>query len=154
MSQELLELAGNVSRDQRKRHITPRHLMLAIKDDEELDVLFRLKARHALGGGVECRDPHDSFGCTTGTKLKEAVEECSLHIAHEQRAAGVIVDNITGWRLARRAGIKHIKLFDIAPQLEEMLENIVAICVGVAAGTAPAATPTQMATKAVLQLEV
>ncbi|KAF7356704.1 Histone H2A [Mycena venus] len=50
MMAELLELAGNCAREVGRKRITPRHILLAIKNDDEMDKL--LKRVIVVDGGV------------------------------------------------------------------------------------------------------
>ena len=50
LTAEILELAGNASRDNKKQRIVPRHILLAIRNDEELNKL--LKNVTISAGGV------------------------------------------------------------------------------------------------------
>jgi histone H2A len=65
---EILELSGNAARDNKKCRIVPRHVMLAVRNDEELNRL--LKSVIIPGGGVLPNimsfllpsKPHKGFG--------------------------------------------------------------------------------------------
>ncbi|XP_066920244.1 late histone H2A.2.2-like [Clytia hemisphaerica] len=50
LTAEILELAGNAARDNKRKRIIPRHLSLAIRNDEELNEL--LKGVTIAEGGV------------------------------------------------------------------------------------------------------
>eukprot|EP01126_Amoeba_proteus_P037915 TRINITY_DN392_c0_g4_i1.p1 TRINITY_DN392_c0_g4~~TRINITY_DN392_c0_g4_i1.p1 ORF type:complete len:179 (-),score=39.34 TRINITY_DN392_c0_g4_i1:164-700(-) len=58
LTAEILELAGNASRDNKKVRIVPRHIMLAIRNDEELN---KLLSDVTIGGGGVIPNIHENL---------------------------------------------------------------------------------------------
>lgn len=69
---EILELAGNAARDNHRVRITPRHIKLAICNDEEL---FKLFSDTVIGGGVIPRIHESLMPHHEEEKPKKKVEE-------------------------------------------------------------------------------
>ena len=67
---EILELAGNAAKEQKKQRIIPRHIQLAIRNDEELNK-FLGNATIASGGVL----PHIHAQLVKPKKGKETIEE-------------------------------------------------------------------------------
>ena len=68
LTAEILELAGNAARDHKKTRIIPRHIQLAVRNDEELNKLFGDVT--IAGGGVL---PHVHSVLVPKSAKKEAV---------------------------------------------------------------------------------
>ena len=52
LTAEICELAGNSARDMCLKMIRPRHILLAIRQDSELNALFPAQSKIICGGGV------------------------------------------------------------------------------------------------------
>ena len=66
LAAEVLELAGNAARDNKKTRIVPRHIQLAVRNDEELSSSSFLTARSSASSWPVSPSPREVF-CRTST---------------------------------------------------------------------------------------
>lgn len=59
MTSEILELAGSAAKQNKKSRINPRHIMLAVRGDEELNGVF--KSVTIAAGGVPVSKIHKAL---------------------------------------------------------------------------------------------
>jgi hypothetical protein len=89
LAAELLELAGNAARDNKKNRIVPRHIQLAVRNDEELS---KLLGTVTIASG---EPPHGDFD--TAVQCRRPRQACMLsffatrncvHLSSKRQALG------------------------------------------------------------------
>lgn len=85
LSAEILELAGNAARDNKRSRITPRHILLAVANDEELNKL--LKNVTIPAGGVMPHILPELLKKKDGSKFQ--LPQKAKTVVHRPQSAGV-----------------------------------------------------------------
>lgn len=87
LAAEILELAGNAARDNKKTRIIPRHLELAIRNDEELNKLLG-HVTIAQGGVMPYIHPSMFFRLASISNMKYRTNGCFYRLAPKEDAQG------------------------------------------------------------------
>lgn len=77
---EILELAGEVASANKRARITPRHLLLAVENDEEISVLFKKSGVVIAGAGVVPCIHKELLKMKSASKKKKSVVEAAAKV--------------------------------------------------------------------------
>ncbi|XP_053307246.1 core histone macro-H2A.2 [Spea bombifrons] len=90
LAAEILELAGNAARDNKKGRITPRHILLAVANDEELNQLLR--GVTIASGGVLPRIHPELLAKKRGSRGKETI--LSQPVEKKKKKSGKSIEKV------------------------------------------------------------